>query len=87
MEIILAAFLFAQQSPCGPTGQVEARIAKQYGETVVGAGVVPGGIMFITANPVTGTFTVMLRKGGQTCVLQGGTGYATVDAVKPGENI
>jgi hypothetical protein len=85
--VLAVAAILAQQSPCGPTGQVEARIAKQYGESVVGAGVTPGGIMFITANPVTGTFTVMLRKGGQTCILQGGTGYATVEAIQPGEKI
>ena len=87
MHAILAALLLAQQTPCGPTGQVEARIAKQYGESIVGAGVTPGGIMFITANPTTGTFTVLIRKGGQTCVLMGGTGYATVDAIQPGEPI
>jgi hypothetical protein len=85
MNAILAALLLAQQSPCGPTGAVEKRIVAQYGESIVGAGVVPGGVMFITSNPDTGTFTIMLRRpDGQTCVLMGGTGYATQDSVKQG---
>jgi hypothetical protein len=88
MKAILAALLLAQQTPCGPTGQVEKRIADQYGESVVGAGVTPGGIMFLTNNPNSGTWTIMLRRpDGQTCVLMGGTGYATVDAVKQGQGI
>jgi hypothetical protein len=85
---LVLASLLAQQSPCGPTGTVEARIAKQYGESIVGAGVMASGIMFITANPATGTWTVLLRrKDGQTCILQGGTGYASVEAAIPGENL
>jgi hypothetical protein len=85
MQAILAALLLAQQSPCGPTGMVEKRIATQYGESIVGAGVVSGGVMFLTTNPETGTFTIMLRReDGQTCVLMGGTGYATAEAVKKG---
>jgi hypothetical protein len=88
MKAILAALLLAQQTPCGPTGQVEKRIADQYGESIVGAGVTPGGVMFLTSNPTTGTFTIMLRRpDGQTCVLMGGTGYATVEAVKQGQGI
>ena len=85
MNAILVALLLAQQSPCGPTGMVEKRIVAQYGESIVGAGVVPGGILFITSNPDTGSFTILLRRpDNQTCVLMGGTGYATTDAVKKG---
>lgn len=84
--LILAATL-VQQSPCGPTGAVEKRIKEQYGESIVGAGIAANGIMFLTANPETGTWTILLRKGGQTCVLQGGTGFATLEAVKPGDDL
>lgn len=85
MELILASIILAQQSPCGPTGQVEARIHKQYGESIVGAGIVPGGILFTTANPKTQTFTILLRRpDGMTCVMMGGTGYASQDAIIPG---
>lgn len=88
MEIILAAFLLAQQPPCGPTGMVEKRIADQYGESIIGAGVTAGGVMFTTVNPTTSTWTVMLRRpDGMTCVLMGGTGYATIDAIKPGTDL
>jgi len=92
----LAAILFllapmpssAQQAPCGPTGSVEKRIHDQYGETIVGAGVVAGGILFTLANPQTQTFTILLRRpDGQTCVLMGGTGYATLEAIKPGTDL
>jgi hypothetical protein len=73
------------QTPCGPTGKVEARIQKEYGESIIGAGVVAGGYLFTTVNPQTGSFTVLLRRpDGQTCVLMGGTGYATTDAIIPG---
>lgn len=85
MQAILAAIILAQQSPCGPTGKVEARIAKEYGESLVGAGITPGGILFTTTNPQTGSFTIMLRRpDGQTCVLMGGTGYAIQEPTKPG---
>ncbi len=83
--LILAAIILAQSSHCGPMGQVEARIAKEYGESIVGAGIVPGGILFTTTNPVTGSFTILLRRpDGQTCVLMGGTGYDMQEPTKPG---
>jgi hypothetical protein len=78
----------AQQAPCGPTGAVEKRIHDQYGETIVGAGVVAGGILFTLANPISGSFTILLRRpDGQTCVLMGGTGYATIEAIQPGTDL
>lgn len=88
MHAIFAAFMLIQQPPCGPTGMIEKRIADKYGETIVGAGIVDGGIMFTLANPDTGTFTVLLRRpDGQTCIVMGGTGYATIEAVKSGTDI
>lgn len=88
MQAILAALFLAQQNPCGPTGLVEKRIAQQYGESVIGAGIVAGGILFTLANPETGTFTILLRRpDGQTCVLMGGTGWASTDAAKPGVDL
>ena len=87
MKAILAAFLIAQQPPCGPTGAVEKRLVDLYGETVVGAGIVAGGVLFTTANPETGTFTLMLRRpDGLTCIIASGTGYAVQEAVKAGED-
>ncbi len=82
---LTASPAIAQESPCGPTGQVEARISKEYGESLIGAGIVQGGVLFTTLNPQSGTFTVMLRrKDGQTCVLMGGTGYAIQEPTIPG---
>lgn len=78
----------AQQSPCGPTGQVEARIASEYGESIIGAGIVAGGILFTLANPETGTFSILLRRpDGQTCVLMGGTGWASQEPETPGKSL
>jgi ABC-type enterobactin transport system permease subunit len=97
MRLVCAAVLclapvpaIAQEAPqpCGPTGTVEARISKQYGESLVGAGIVPGGVLFTTANPETGTFTIMLRRpDGVTCVMMGGTGYAFQEPKKPGVDL
>jgi hypothetical protein len=88
MNAILAALFLAQQSPCGPTGQVEKRIHDQYGESIVGAGITPGGILFTLANPETGTFTILLRRpDGMTCVLMGGTGWASQEPTKPGKSL
>jgi len=83
--VLIASPALAQESPCGPTGKVEARIAKEYGESLVGAGITPGGVLFTTMNPQTGSFSILLRRpDGQTCVLMGGTGYAMQDPEKPG---
>lgn len=87
MTPILIALLLAQQTPCGPTGQVEKRIKDEYGESIVGAGITRGGILFTLVNPDTKTFTILLRRpDGMTCVMMGGTGYATQDAVIPGSD-
>jgi hypothetical protein len=78
----------AQQGPCGPTGAVEKRIHDQYGETIVGAGMVAGGILFTLANPDTGTFTVLIRRPDKmTCIVMSGTGWASVEPQKPGTNL
>jgi hypothetical protein len=88
LAFLAASPAFAQQPPCGPTGTVEKRIKDQYGESLIGAGIVAGGILFTTMNPTTQTFTVFLRRpDGQTCVLMGGTGWAVQDAEKPGKNL
>lgn len=87
MQAILAAIILAQ-AQCGPTGTVERRIHDQYGESIIGAGVVPSGSLFVTVNPVTGSFTVLLRReDGQTCVMTSGTGWATLEATIPGRSI
>jgi hypothetical protein len=50
--------------------------------------VVDGGVMFLTTNPESGTFTIMLRrKDGLTCVLMGGNGFATLESIKPGTDL
>lgn len=87
--VALSVFASAQQAqPCGPTGIVEKRIHDQFGESIVGAGMTSGGAMFLTSNPETGTWTIFLRRpDGLTCVLMGGTGYATLESFKPGVDL
>lgn len=89
MELLLAGFLLAQQQPpCGPTGLMEKRIHDEYGESIVGAGMVDGGVLFTLANPQTGTFTVLLRRpDGKTCFLMNGTGFTAVEPTKPGKDL
>jgi hypothetical protein len=85
--LLLAVQLaYAQGAPCGPTGQVEKRIFDEYGESLIGAGIAQqgGGIIFILANPITGTFSVLVRKNGLSCIMTGGTGYAIQDPPIPG---
>lgn len=78
----------AQQAPCGPTGMVEKRLNKEYGETVAAAGFAPGGVLFIISNPKTQSFTVLLRRpDGQTCIVFGGHGFTTIEPVKPGVDL
>lgn len=78
----------AQQAPCGPTGAVEKRIHDQFGETIVGAGMSQGHAVFTLVNPVTETWTILMRRpDGQTCVLMSGTGWASVEPQKPGTNL
>jgi hypothetical protein len=68
---------------------VEKNIKDRYGESIVGAGIArDGNIMYTLANPESGTWTILLRrKDGQTCVMAGGTGYATQQATKPGTDL
>lgn len=94
MRLALAALLLlatpaaAQQGPCGPTGSVEKRIKDQYGESIIGAGIVPGGVLFTLTNPQTQTFTILLRRAdGQTCILMSGNGWAVQETEIPGTNL
>jgi hypothetical protein len=88
MEIILAAILLAQQPPCGPTGVLEQQLLTKYGEQVVAAGITPAGKMFTLANPATGSFSVIVRRpDGLTCLVIGGDGFTTIDAIKPGTDL
>lgn len=83
---LMSIFAHAQQAqPCGPRNDVEKRIWKEYGESVVGAGITPGGILYGTANLQTGSFTILLRRpDGMACVLMGGRGYAQGEPRTPG---
>lgn len=86
--MILAALLIlaqASQMQCGPRAAVEGHVHKQYQESPIGAGIVQDGIIYILNNPVTGSFTILLRKpDGSVCFVAAGKGWASLDAEKPG---
>lgn len=76
------------QMPCIPKLALDQQIAKRYGESILGAGVTPMGILYITVNPITGTFTVVMRRpDGMACIVGGGKGWATTETVLPGTNL
>lgn len=88
MEIILAAVLLVQQPPCRPTGVLERELSTKYGETIVAAGVTPAGKMYTLANPTSGSFSVIIRRpDGLTCLVIGGDGFTTIEAIKPGTSL
>ncbi len=75
----------AQEEACMPRDALEKKIFKDFGESPIGAGLTRGGIFYITENPKTGSFTVLVRRpDGTACVLMGGTGWASTDALIPG---
>lgn len=75
------------QPPCGEAQAIEKYLQTEYGESPVIAGVTRGGILYVTANPDTGTFTVLLRGNGVSCVITEGKGFAEMGATKPGDNL
>lgn len=86
--VLMAAKVAAAQDACGPRLAVDKKLFDEFGETPVGAGFVNKSILYITANPDTGTFTILLRRpDGQACIVMGGTGFAMTDAILPGENL
>lgn len=70
-----------QGPPCAPSTAVDKTLQEQYGETITGAGVADGsGYAYLTTNPKTGTFTILVRRpDGQSCILIGGKGWALAD--------
>ena len=92
MLVLLTAYLVqparSQAPPCGPRDAVEKRIWTEYGESIIGAGLSQGSIVYVTENPQTGTFTILIRRpDGTACVMLGGSGWATMDAVTPGRDL
>lgn len=94
--VIIAMYIIATpsrsqeqpQMPCIPKLALDQQIAKRYGESILGAGVTPVGILYITVNPTTGTFTVVMRRpDGMACIVGGGKGWATTETVLPGTNL
>jgi hypothetical protein len=77
--------LAQQQQPCGPTAQMEKYLIEKYGESPVGMGLGPdGAVLVVIANPITGTFTILVRKPGHiTCIIVGGNGYAVIPPSVP----
>jgi hypothetical protein len=71
--------------PCMNSGPLEKKLAKDHGESPVGAGITKKGTLVVLTNPQTGSFTVMMKSGNLTCLIASGTGYASTDPKTPGE--
>lgn len=82
---LLAAPAPAQTLPCAPAAAMNAELASKYGEHPVAAGVSKSGMVYVTANPESGTFTVLLRRpDGVSCILVAGRGWAQHEPANPG---
>ena len=96
LTIILVLMLYiaspakSQEAPQGPSGPpcaksdaIDKQLEKEFGETITAAGVlqVQGqGYMYLTTNPKTGSFTVLVRRpDGVSCIVLGGKGFALAD--------
>jgi hypothetical protein len=78
----------AHQPNCAPRAAMEAVLKDRAGEQVVSAGVAASGIVYVMANPVTSSFTVLLlRADGLACMLLSGHGWAVVEPAVPGEDL
>jgi hypothetical protein len=86
--LLLSAFVASPalaQTPCGPTAQMEKFVIEKYGEAPIGIGRMGESMTAsITVNPVTGTFSVLVRRPGDiTCIIMGGTGFTEIPQVDP----
>ena len=70
--------------PCLPHETMLEKLEVQFGETVTAGGVVgPFALMYLTENPVSHSFTILIRNPrGQTCIVMGGEGFALANPAK-----
>lgn len=90
LALLLMISPAAAQTPmaCEATDKLNQRLASEYGESITSAGISPGGIIYVTSNPESGTFSIILRRNdGQSCILIGGIGYATIEAIQQGRDL
>lgn len=88
--VLIGMYLFAtpsrsQEAPgCPLSSDLDAKLQAQFGETVTAGGVLgPEGFMYITTNPRTHTFTILVRKpDGTSCVVLGGEGFALAEPAR-----
>ena len=72
----------AQTAPtCGSYAETVAQLTKIYSESRVAAGIQGGGLMELWASAGGGTWTLVLRFGGdRSCMVGSGEGWQTVPA-------
>lgn len=75
--------------PCLPKLEMDKKLWNQFGESPIGAGLADsGGILYLTTNPKTGSFTVLIRRpDGITCMMTGGRGWADIESLIPGRDL
>ena len=77
LALAFSASSAAAQTFCTITSDMLAGLATGYGEHVVGSGISGGSLMQITANPETGTWTLLASTpDGTSCILAAGTDWS-----------
>lgn len=73
---------------CAPKAQIDKRMWVQFGESPIGVGITQNGIVYVTHNPQTHTFTIIIRRpDGIACLMTGGVGWENVTALTPGRDL
>lgn len=74
-----------QNSPCDLRPEVLGNLERQYGEAVIFQGLASYGMIEITVNPETGTWTVLVTfpDGQGTCIKGDGSQHEIFEYVKP----
>lgn len=91
--VLIGTKAHSQEAPalkCAPSADMEDVLKKEYGETLVAGGILgPVGIMYITANNETHTFSVLIRRPDNlSCIAMAGDGWAVVEAApKKGDGL
>ena len=72
--------------PCGPTAEIVARLAGEFGEGVTAEGNAGTARMAFYVNAETATWTVVMHMTeGKSCIIADGAEFEAVPLVKPGK--
>ena len=77
LALALSASPASAQMFCTGTADMLAGLASGFGEYLIGSGLSGGNLMQLTANPQTGTWTILASTpDGQSCIFAAGDGWS-----------